>query len=44
MERGERALRGMSGREDKCDVLQKYRTQMESMLKLQLLHALSSSV
>lgn len=42
LERGERALRGMPGREDRCEVLQKYRTQMESMLKPQLLHALSN--
>lgn len=42
LERGERALRGMPGRDDRCAVLQKYRTQMESMLKPQLLHSLSN--
>ena len=41
LERGERALRGMpSGRDDRCATLQKLRTQLEVLLKPQLLHAL----
>ena len=41
LERGERALRGMpSGREERLAALQKLRTQLEVLLKPQLLHAL----
>jgi len=40
LERGERALRGMPGRQERIESIQKYRNQILSMLKPQLLHAL----